>query len=316
MEETVMQRRRWFGLIGGWAVACSLYAAPAEQDMAYKASMGYLKDGMEHIRQKDVRLALELWIGELMHQKRIETSITYYDDAEESIANFLGFGHDMLMINAYFYLRDEPRLDPEARPIFWVIQHGPQPFEQEVLMVRRSNGITNPSELKGKRVAMRGDNYTGRLFFDRTMLESVQRSYVEVIGEFEATENHSRAVLQTFFGKADACVVPRYVVDVVAEMNPAVARELVPLAESPRIFVPYVGIFHRRTPDRMISAYRDFVGELSATEKGRNILGLFKMQGMYETPSEALEPMRQYYREYLALRKRCGAADTISRREP
>lgn len=312
-----MSRGRKLGCFRSMILACTLMAAPPPSgEIVYKASMGYLKDGMQHIRQKDVRLALELWIGELMKEKRIETSIVYYDDAAESIEKFRRFGHDMLMVNAYFYLRDEALIDPVAYPSFWVIQHGLQPYEQAVVMVRRDAAIGSVADLKGKRVSMREDNYMGRLFLDREMLQALHRSQSEVIGEIEATENHSRALLQTYFGKSDACVVPRYVVDVVTEMNPAVSQELVPLAESPRIFIPYIGVFHRRTSDTMITAYTDFVRELSATEKGRNILSLFKMQGMYEVSTESIEPMRQYYREYQVLRKRYGVPETISRSAP
>jgi ABC-type phosphate/phosphonate transport system substrate-binding protein len=300
-----MSRSLWKAIIGtACLIGTPCAAEPQKQDPLYHGSMGYLKDGMEHIRQKDVRLALELWIGELLQRKNIKTDIFYYDDVDESIENFRQFRHDMLMVNTFFYLREEARIDPIAQPYVWVIQHGPRPFEQMVLLVRRDSGIASLKSLENTRLAMRGDYYTGRLFLDREMLEATHRSYEKVFGETEMTKTHSLAVLQTFFGKVDACVVPRYILEMVSEMNPAVMRDLVVLHESEPIFVPYVGAFHKQTPEKMTIAYADFVEELSRTPKGQNILDLFKMQAMVRMPSEALEPMRRYFREYTALQRR------------
>ncbi len=305
--------RHWFATLSLLSVlVLSLFADPAGDAVRYRGSMGYLKDGMQYIREKDMRLALEFWTDELLAREQIKATIRYYDDAQESIDAFAAFKHDMLAVNPYFYLRSEARIDPWVQS-YWIFQMGPQTLERAVILVRRDSMIASAADLKGKRVVVRDDNYMGRLFFDREMLEQTHHSYREFVGEMMTVENHSMAVLRTFFNSADACIVPHYVFDVVVEMNPAVGRELTVLAESPEIFVPIMAVFHKRTPPEMLNAYSRFVQELSDTEKGRNILNLFKMQAMHRVPSEVIEPMRRYYREYQALRKRYGAPETISR---
>jgi ABC-type phosphate/phosphonate transport system substrate-binding protein len=283
-----------------------LWAAPEQTsgEPRYVGSMGYLVDGMEYIREKDMRLALELWLGELMAFEQIEATITYYEEPAESVAAFIAFKHDMLTVNPYFYLRNRERLDAVTQS-YWVFQMGTETFEKMVLLARRDGDISSPAELRGT-LAVRDDNYMGRLFLDAETLKAVHRPYKRLIERTLMTKNHSTAVLKLFFKQADAAVVPHYVFELMTEMNPALRRDLYVLAESPRVFAPIMGMFHRKTPETMHQAYSDFVKELSSTPKGRNILELFKMKAMHRLLSEALEPLRTYYREYLDLKHAWG----------
>lgn len=284
-----------------WTAATGLWA----QEHRYEGKLGYLTDGMQYLRERDTRLAFELWIDELAHDEQIGTTIDYYDHGDEVIEAFREFRCDLLGVNPIFYLRDPGRVDAFGKA-YWVVQKGPHLYEKMVVLVRRDSGIGAAADLKGRSVIIRDDNYMGRVFLDKVLLEAEGVGVEGFVREVVSVKKHSSAILKTFFGGSDACVVPEYVLDTAAEMNPALKRDLVVLARSPRVFMPILGVFHLRTPDWVIEAFTRNARKLENTPRGQNILDLFKMKRMVRILYEDLEPLKTYYREYEALRARYG----------
>lgn len=273
------------------------------QELKGKAIMGYLVDGMDDIKYKDARIAFSLWIKELSVEENLEVSINYYDTEDEILQGYKSLDFEYLALNPYFYLKNYQSLDVVSKE-YWIVTKTEKKFEDRVLFVKKGSNIKSIKDLKNKNIMVRNDDYLGRIFLDKESLENMHVSSKKHLGEITSTKRYSTAILKTYFSKTDACIVPSYAFELVKEMNPAVAKQLVPIAQTSDVFIPFIGMFHKHTQKLMMEAFGRSVKVLDKTPRGQNILALFKMYGMRKIAFEDFKPLKEYYEEYLDLKKR------------
>lgn len=269
----------------------------------YDGRIGYSTDGIRAVRHKDTRLAFRVWTQELSQQENLKVDIEFFDEPMDAVNRFTEHQFDLLAVNPYFYLRKYREVQRHSK-YYWVIQTSDSIYEKMLLLVRRDSGITDVKGLEQKKVMTRDNGYMSKLFFDRLVRERMHRGYEGFIGELLGVERYSTAVLKTFFRKVDACIVPQYVYNLMAEMNPSLRKELQVIAESPKIFVNFMMVAHKEMPERMVRAYENTVNHLEHTERGRQIMELFKMKKITRVTPHDLEAIAHYYEEYLALKQR------------
>lgn len=278
-----------------------LFAAPPMET----GRIGYLMPGMNLTYQKEARIAFSLWNEEMARGENIDVQVDFYDDIGRCMEEYRQQRFDLLAINPYFYMRYRSMLQGATRKL-WGIQRGPDLFNTLVVLVRRDSGIAAMADLKGKRVLVHAEDYMGRMFLEKELLEAVQRpakTYAIVEGDFD---RFGTAVLKTYFKGADACVVPQYAFDTVAEMNPALHDEMRALKISDPIFLTFVMMARADISDNKMGAFERNVANLKVTPRGQNILALFRMRKIEPLADEALDPLYDYYRRYRELRERFG----------
>ncbi len=277
----------------------------AEEAKHYDTVIGYSYDGIQISKSADARLAFELWVKEIASKEHLEMGVNYYNAPEEAFNGFMAHDFDLITFNPFFYLREHKRLQKVIQG-YWAMQVTDSPYEKYLIIVRRDSGITSPAELKNRRVATRENNYMGRLFLDRLLLESAHRGYDGYIKGMEATEQYSTAVLRTYFKNVEAAIVPEYAYGLVREMNPALQKELTVIAESPKIFPFVIIAAHAKMPMEMLQIYERNAYGLEKSERGRMILDLYKLKRVVRIPPSDLETLQKYYDEYIALKARYG----------
>jgi len=275
------------------------------------AKMGLYLDGIPEMQLKDIRVGFTLWIEELAAEDNIEFVAEYYDSEEHLYEDFREQRFEYLALNPVHYLHHSGEIDPWAKG-YWIVQKGNRVMERMLLLVKDDSGITSVAGLAGKKVGVHQGNYLAELFLDAEMLRSGVPGGSAAAGSVEQIAQDSTAVLRTFFGKLDACIVPEYAYELVAEMNPAVARKLTVLQASPPFFIHTLAVFHKNAADMTIASFQQNVDRMLTTARGQNILDLFKMKKMQRIEAADLEPLKAYYNDYLALK---AHSDSV-RKEP
>ncbi len=268
--------------------------------------MGYLIDGMDEVRyKKDARLAFSMWVQELDEAENIQTEIEYFETAEQIVGSYRSSELDMLVLNPIFYLRHQQTIDPLTKQ-YWIVQKHLHLFEKSVILVRKESNIKSLSDLKGKRITTRHENYLGRLILEKELLEQVHTGLEGHIKEVIETSRASTALLKTFFGKSDACLVPAYTLRLAKEMNPAIGEMLVPIFESEAVFFPVLVMFHKDSQDAMVNAFEQNIDSMDKSVRGQNINELFKIKKVSKIDHASLQPLKEYYQKYLRLKERYG----------
>ena len=267
-----------------------------------KGSVAYLTDGLDEIKNKDIRLAFALWTSEIGKNQNVDIETLYYSSHKEIMKDFQNRVFDAFTLSPMFYLQYQESIDPVAGD-YYVVQRTQTHYEKMLLLVRKDSSIDSFKDFKNRVVAIKSDSYQARFFFDKEMMEELHKESKGYIKKFKGTKKYTTAVLNVFFKKVDACVVPEYVLKLVSDMNPAVGKALIPIVQSQNIFMPAMTIFHKEAPSHLNQEYKKSISNLDITPRGKNILTLFKMKRIRPIESRELENLRVYYKEYLALKK-------------
>ncbi len=188
----------------------------------------------EHLSEKDVQAATEILIREAFEDwGEFEPTFATFRTPEQLMGAVMRGEVDFVEFSPLAYLR----LPPEQRALLrldTVVQFADQRLERFVLLAAPG---TELEDLRGGAVRLYSgrDRGIGELWLD-TLLTS--EGGVDTGGFFAEAERASVAnevLLPTFFGKASACLVRESDYRVAVELNPQVARRLVPLRTSPEL---------------------------------------------------------------------------------
>jgi len=266
-------------------------------------AIAYLADGLDEIKHKEIRIAFRLWTSEVVKMQNVEVDTLYYSDHEKIVQDYQKQVFGAMTLSPMYYLKHQEVLDAITED-YYIVQRRKTHYEKMLLLVRKDSQIKNLKDLKGKVVGTKSDSYQARFFLDKEMLEELHITSKRYIRSMTKTEEFSTAVLNVFFKKIDACVVPEYIFNLICEMNPAVGRSISSIVESQNIFMPAMTVLHKDTPVNLREVYRKSISSLDKTVKGKNILTLFKMHRIRFIEVSELDKIKKYYAEYLALKKR------------
>ena len=267
------------------------------------STIACLTDGLDDIKYKEIRLAFDLWNNEVVQNQNIEVKTLYYSDHTSIIKDFKNHIFETLRLNPIYYLQYQEDIDLIAED-YYIMQRAETHYEKMLLLVRNNSGIKNLEDLKDKVIGIKNDSYQAEFFLNKEMLEYLHRDSNGYIKEFKKTKKYTTALLNVFFKKVDACIVPEYVVKLVNEMNPLVGKVLIPIVQSQNIFMPSMAILHKDTPPFLKEMYRKNITNLEETVRGKNILTLFKIKRIRLIKLNELKALKAYYKEYLALQKK------------
>lgn len=262
--------------------------------------MGFLVDGINAIKYKDARIAFDLWKNEISENNDIHPSIEYIDTEEEIINGYKNFEFQYITMNPFFYLKNMKLIDKLTQSCL-ITKEGKEDFDQYVLLVRDKK-IKTFKDLKGKRVAIKDDDYLSTIFLELEGSKKLSKNFRISSYDIIKTKKNSTAILNTFFGKADACVVPLSTYELVIELNPSISKKLKKLIVSEKIFMPIVTFFHKDSNKKFVDIITNEIDVLTSTSRGRNILNLFKMNEIKPIECKELEPIKEFYKKYELLK--------------
>jgi ABC-type phosphate/phosphonate transport system substrate-binding protein len=272
-------------------------------EVQYKGDVGSLIDGLSDMQTKDAQLALSIWGQELAVNAGMSTQIKYYQTVEEIIKAYENSEFAFVSLNSYFFLKYKNIFYDNTQQ-FWTSQKTDELFEEYVILVKEDSKIKSMKDLKHKVLVSAADDKMGRLILDYEILKEMHLSSAEYISSMKETKKHSTAILNTYFGKADACITPSYVLDLVNEMNPDVGRKLKVIYKSERIFLPHLINSHKNASEEVMRRFSVSASALDKSVRGRNVLDLFKIKKMSLVSRQDLEPMFAYYDAYIALKQK------------
>jgi len=205
---------------------------------------------------------------------------------------------NLLVIDSWDYLSLAPI---ENHPVTFAAVEQGSVEEELVVVVREESGLARLADLAGKSVlVLQSSNAnTARHWFVTELLALGQGEPEGFLGRMEIKDRPSQVVLPVFFGQADACVLDRRGYEIMVEMNPQVGRALNVLVSSDPFVdtVLSVATDGWETP-RMRQDLIDAILDLPNDPAGRQIMTLFRFDGVVPFQPEYLESMRTLRARY------------------
>jgi ABC-type phosphate/phosphonate transport system substrate-binding protein len=218
-------------------------------------------------------------------------------DNVESILQAIGTQEiGMIAIHTfdYFVLKERVALEP-----FLVPNRGGSSTETYVLLVRKDRGFKELSDLKGKHLLMPsgGVGLIPKMWIDVLLMKHGLPEKNVFFNNNKEVNKALHAILPVFFKQADCCVVSLNDFNTMKELNPQLEKELIIIARSPS----YLRSLFCFTENFGLQEKKDVLGvtfKLDTYARGRQILTLFRFDGIFPFELEYLENVESLVREY------------------
>lgn len=266
--------------------------------------VGYSTKVFVDVDLEDAKVVTKLWTDILTKQSGYEAgaTVTIYQDLQTLEKDVKAKKTDLLIVTAHEYVEIAPRVT--ADPIT-VSESDGGIYEEMVLLARKGRDVSHFSDLKNKPiVAPKGLFMTAcQLWLETSLMREGILSPRTYFSALKEVQKPSQAVLQVFFQQADACIVNRNAFSMMGELNPQVAKELVPLLTGPGI--PGGVAFVRADLDEQ--QRKDITKTLTSmhtTPQGKQLLTFFRKKKLVPFKTEYLRAIGDLVREHRDLQIR------------
>jgi ABC-type phosphate/phosphonate transport system substrate-binding protein len=283
---------------------CAVNAAEAESPTRKNSkpilSFGFDSNIIITAELKDVRTAIDSWMAKAAEENNIEQTTQIFSDSK-SLINSIKIGQlNAVCTSSLNYLYISRLVDVEAT--FGYVRMGKK-TQKYILIVAANSEISDIKMLKEKKIVLRGGDDIGEFFLNilllRNKLEQTNKFFSNTI--FKRTG--SQAILSVFFGQADACITQESIFNTITELNPQVGRRLKVIAESDEL-VNVVCCFSKSFDSETKLKVRDWLINFGNTIRGKQLLDMFKVDGVIRIDESDLQSMRKLLNEYETLNQK------------
>jgi ABC-type phosphate/phosphonate transport system substrate-binding protein len=268
-------------------------------------SYGVYQANLTDVDPKDALAAFKVWIGEIGLERGYQVNATLFETTEE-LERALRDGVIQLSNTStldFFKIQETVGLEP----LLGEVVNGS--LGRRFLVLVRSDGpITDLEGLKGKSMFVKARDDLAMLFFNTILLRSMASEAAQVLASLQAKQKYSQCLMAVFFKQADACLVPEEFFRTMIDLNPQIGRDLKVLVQSP-CYVDRVTFVSKRLDKKLRTLFIDESQKLRQTQRGRQLLMLFKVDDVRLIQESDLESVKSLVREYEALKlKKTGSS--------
>jgi len=248
--------------------------APTSDQLRVGFSSKFLND----VSFADAQGALELWIREFSRNSTLKMQPKPYifDDSQSVVRAIKNKEIDFVAITAtdYLKIKDKVPLEPALAPI----RRGTDEGDSLVLLVRRDQGITDISQLRGKRLVVHeGFMLDASYLWLSVLLKNKHlQDRDRFFGPVKEVKKVSQTVLPVFFKQADVALVAKSSFDTMVDLNPQLGREMIAIATSGKILYGMFCFYKYLNPDIKRLVLQNAMN-MHTTATGKQIFTLFQI---------------------------------------
>ena len=298
-----------YGLAAGWLVWAALPIGAAGGEQSADGALPALRIAVSEsvvgeVNGNDLRAAVKTWAEAVARQTgvRFEPELCTTAQLVQRVRNHQV---DSFSINLLEFAMVAGYSAPEV-----VVDESEAPDGEEyLLLVHQASGIQSLADLRGRSLLLHRSARTclARIWLD-TLIESAHLGPADTfLGRVESNPKLSRAVLPVFFRQADACLATRQGFNTMCELNPQLAKQLRPLAVSPKLVTAFQA-FHKDSPPATKRRFLVAIRDLGKTVAGRQTLTLFGTSRLVQADVSVLRTSLDLLHAYERLQGKAPAA--------
>lgn len=269
--------------------------------------IGYDNSSLSNYSKKDMKIATELWMTEFIQDIGYTVTSTFYDDPELMAADLnqgkldyvTAFG---LVFVKYFDLEN----------LSDGFSGGSKNIEDSnfITLVSQNSANKDWKDLHKASIILQENDKEAELYVQDALLRANGKVDIELI----PIRSRQRAVIQLFFGKADAAVVTLNTFKLAKELNPQIGKKL-RIMENSGITSSGLGFFRKGLDPKAKKLMIESALRLDSDVRGRQMLALFQTESIIETKLEDLQPIKKLYERYMRLSKKAGLEDFTTKKK-
>ena len=292
-------RPHLFALVLAWLVICLPLTAGAQTSQRTDIVLAYSVGLFTDVDPKDAQAAFTTYSNELARQLGMSVSSIQYDDPHSAIDLIRNGKADVASLSAMDYLHYKNSTPMELG--LGTVRGGKRTLKL-LLLTHEKRGYDKIGDLKGKKLLILKGDELGPVYLSTVLLKQRLGETREFFSQVEEKSKASQVVLPVFFGQADACIINDVSYKTMVEMNPQLEKELKPLLSSPE-YLQGVGVFRKGLAGDFKERIINVATNLKGYTRGRQVLLLFKMDGLEPLSESDLSSVKSLLTEYEQLRQ-------------
>lgn len=266
----------------------------------YDAAYAFHKAMLVETDMKDAKSAIGYWMKTLAEKAGYKIQSLIYDDLDSLIADAKKGKIDLIYVAPQHYLKLTNTVETSLACVPII---GGKKTRKYLLLVRSDSPYSNIRDLKGKKLAVLQENNISLSYLNTLLLKDGQKEAYNFFSDIVEKRKYSQAILSVFFGQADACVVADFSFNIITELNPQIGKSLKAIASSPE-YVHLVACFRKASNENLKKLTLDAVFNFQNSNEGRQVLTLFKIEGLVPALASDITTIKSLMDEYEQLKKK------------
>lgn len=271
--------------------ASQCWSSPLEKNTDTRSfRVGFSSSMFTDVNENDARAAIKVWGDMIATEKNIPVVTTpQFFNHVESIADSLQQKNtDVVALTTIEY--EQLMRHSDFSPVF-MTYHSGHLDEEYLLLVHRDGPIKTLADLRGRSLNLHNNprSTLASLWLDVHLIEQEHEAIPRFFGKIAEHKGLANVILPVFFRQVDGCLVTRSGFNLMGELNPQVAQQLVVVAES-EAMIPAIFAFRADFSSPYRSDILAGVADLDQSPAGSQLLTIFNSQRIVEKPASALEP--------------------------
>ena len=262
---------------------------------ARELRVGYSNEAMQQFSAKDVTIATNLWLQQLVSDSNYTATFSFYNDknlakaAKEGRADYLS-AYGIAYVK-YFNLSE--------------LQDGftggsiNRKDENLILVLKKWMSMQEFLHMQKPSIAYLDGNELATIYGKYLFLKNKNKTKVI----FVPGRTNYKALLDLFFHKVDAAIIMSKTFRFASELNPQISQMLY-IAQKTNLCAGNFGFFTKRVDPAFLKVITDIAMALNNTKKGKQVLDIFRTEAVITTKRNELKPIKELYDNYLKLKQK------------
>ncbi|MET0090328.1 MAG: PhnD/SsuA/transferrin family substrate-binding protein [Candidatus Thiodiazotropha sp.] len=262
--------------------------------------VGGSAESLHESTRTDAEIAFQMVFNEMLVDRGEHFAIKIYDNNLQLIDKFKRNDIQVIFIDSASYLDIEDWVHPVGR---YTLQFGPNLKQRYLLLVGNDSGLNSLEDLRGRSLSHCLGHRIGMRFLDVALMEQGLPESSKYFADSRVMENMNSAVVDVYFGKSDAALVPEYGFELAKELNPQVGKQLKVIGASEPLIVITVGLYKNFSEPRIRRVEPSFLSE-KPTRRLQSMLNRFHITRFVRLTDEVLQETRSVNERYHQLKGR------------
>ncbi|MFO7812576.1 MAG: PhnD/SsuA/transferrin family substrate-binding protein [Pelovirga sp.] len=241
------------------------------------------------VNENDARAAIKVWGDMIATEKNVPVMTTpqFFHQVESIAESIQQKNTDVVALTTIEY--EQLMRHTDFAPLF-MTYHSGRLDEEYLLLVHRDGPIKSLADLRGRSLNRYNNprSTLASLWLDVHLIQLEHDVIPRFFGKIAEHKGLANVILPVFFRQVDACLVPRSGLEIMGELNPQVAQQLVVLAES-EAMIPAIFAFRADFSSPYRSDILAGIADLDKSPAGSQVLTIFNSQRIVEKPVSMLE---------------------------
>ena len=193
--------------------------------------LGYTLAYEDAVKRKDVRVAVSYLLTKALASDGVSVNFTYYDAYRDGLEAVLAGDVAASELPGHYFAALSNEDQEKLRGILVPQRH--ETATSEYLLLGAKGKTLEDAKGGSLRVVERRNRGLAPFWFETVLAERFEGARIEsYFDDVIECEKPSDALLPTFFGKSDLCLISRGDFDLLTELNPQIAKRLTILERS------------------------------------------------------------------------------------